>query len=37
MKLKVKIDDVPFGTSIQDIKVPDVLKKKVPTGLDFFD
>ena len=37
MKLKVKIDDVPFGTNIQDIKVPDVLKKKVPTGLDYFD
>lgn len=37
MKLKVKIDEVPFGTSIQDIKVPDVLKKKVPTGLDYFD
>ena len=34
MKLKVKIDDVPFGTNIQDIKVPAILKKKVSTGLD---
>ena len=37
MKLKVKIDDVPFGTNIQDIKVPAILKKKVSTGLDYFD
>ncbi len=37
MKLKVKIDNIPFGTSIQKIKVPDILKKKVKTGLDYFD
>jgi len=37
MKLKVKIDDVPFGTSIQDIEVPDVLKKKIDTGIDYFN
>jgi len=37
MKINVAIDDIPFGTSIQDIKVPDVLKKRVPTGLEYFD
>ena len=37
MKLEVKIDDIPFGTSIQDITVPDVLKKRVKTGTDWFD
>ena len=37
MKINVAIDDIPFGTSIQDIKVPDVLKKRIPTGLEYFD
>ena len=37
MKINVKIEDIPFGTSIQDIKVPDVLKKRIPTGLPYFD
>ena len=37
MKINVKIDDIPFGTSIQDLKVPDVLKKRIPTGLEYFD
>ena len=37
MKIKVKIEDIAFGTSIQDIKVPDVLKKRVSTGMDYFD
>jgi len=37
MKINVAIDDIPFGTSIQDITVPDVLKKRIPTGLDYFD
>ena len=37
MKIDVKIDDIPFGTSIQDIKVPGILKKRVPTGLKYFD
>ena len=37
MKINVKVKDVPFGTSIQDVTVPDVLKKKVRTGLDYFD
>ena len=37
MKLNVKIEDIAFGTSIQDIKVPDLLKKRVPSGLGYFD
>ena len=37
MKINVKIEDIPFGTSIQDIEVPDVLKKRVSTGLGYFD
>ena len=37
MKLKVKIKDIAFGTSIQDITVPDMLKVKVPSGLGYFD
>jgi predicted ATP-dependent serine protease len=37
MKINVTIDDIPFGTSIQDVKVPDVLKKRIPTGLEYFD
>ena len=37
MKLNVKIEDIPFGTSIQKVKVPEILKKKVETGLEYFD
>ena len=37
MKIHVKIDDIAFGTNIQDIKVPSVLKKRIPTGLKYFD
>ena len=37
MKLNVKIEDIAFGTSIQDITVPDILKKRIRTGLNYFD
>ena len=37
MKLKVKVKDIAFGTSIQDVKVPDILKKRISTGIDYFD
>jgi DNA repair protein RadA/Sms len=37
MKIDVKIEEIPFGTSIQDIKVPDVLRKRIKTGLPYFD
>ena len=37
MKIDVKIEDIPFGTSIQDIEVPDILRKRIRTGLPYFD
>jgi DNA repair protein RadA/Sms len=38
MEIKnIKIEDIPFGSSIQDVKVPDALKKRVPCGLDYFN
>ena len=37
MKLDVKIEDIPFGTSIQEIVVPDVLKTRIKTGIEWFD
>ena len=37
MKLKVKNDDIDFGTSINDIEVPSQLRKKVATGLEYVD
>jgi len=38
MKLEsIKIKDIEFGTSIQDVEVPNILRKRIPTGLEFFD
>jgi len=37
MQLNTRIDAIAFGTSIQDISVPDVLRQRVPTGIDYFD
>ena len=37
MKINVKIEEIPFGTNIQDIEVPDILRKRVKTGLSYFD
>jgi len=38
MEIKnIKIEDVAFGASIQDITVPDALKKRIPCGLDYFN
>ena len=37
MKLDLSIEEIPFGTNIQDIVVPDILKKRVPTGIEYFD
>ena len=37
MKLNVKIEDIAFGTSIQDIAVPELLTKRIPSGLGYFD
>ena len=37
MKLKVKSDDVEFGTNILKIKVPKQLRNKVKCGVDYID
>jgi DNA repair protein RadA/Sms len=38
MEIKnIKIEDVAFGSSIQDIEVPEALKKRIPCGLDYFN
>ena len=37
MKLRTKINEIAFGTNIQDITVPDVLRIRVPTGIGYFD
>ena len=38
MKIKnIKIEDIAFGSSIQDIEVPEALKKRIPCGLDYFN
>jgi DNA repair protein RadA/Sms len=36
MKLKVR-NELPFGLNINDIVVPDILKTRVRTGLDYID
>ena len=33
----IKIEDITFGSSIQDIEVPDALKTRIPCGLDYFN
>jgi len=37
MQLNVKTDTVTFGTNVLDIKVPDALRNKVKSGLEFVD
>lgn len=37
MRLKVSTDSVEFGSNINDVVVPDEMKKKFVSGLDFFD
>ena len=37
MKIKSAITDIPFGTNILDIEVPEILKRKFATGLGFVD
>lgn len=37
MKLKVKNDSLDFGTNVLDIKVPDALRHKVKSGVEFID
>lgn len=37
MKLKVKNDSLNFGTNILDLEVPDALRSKVKSGIDWVD
>ena len=38
MEIKnIKIEDIAFGSSIQDIEVPEALKIRIPCGLDYFN
>jgi DNA repair protein RadA/Sms len=37
MKLKIKNEEVVFGTNITNIKVPDALRRKIKTGVEYFD
>ena len=37
MRINTGVGDVPVGTNILDIKVPDQLRKRVKTGVEFFD
>ena len=37
MKLNVRNDSVSFGTNVLDIKVPDQLRNKIKSGLEFVD
>ena len=37
MKLETSVDGISFGTNILDIEVPDALRKRVKSGLEFFD
>lgn len=37
MKLNVSTDDIVFGTNILDIQVPKALRKRIPSGIKYFD
>ena len=37
MRLKTKVEDVPVGTNILDIKVPEKLRHRIKSGLTYFD
>ena len=37
MKIKTKVEEIPLGTNILEIEVPDALRKRVKSGLVFFD
>ncbi len=37
MKLKVKSDDIKFGTNILDVKIPSKLREKNKCGVEFID
>jgi len=37
MRLNTNIGTVPLGTNILDVEVPEALRKRLPSGLEFFD
>ena len=37
MRLNTSIEEIPVGTNILDIDVPDELRKRVKSGLEYFD
>ena len=37
MKLNVRDNNIPLGTSIRNIKVPEQLKTRLPSGIEFID
>ena len=37
MKINVAVKEVEFGTSVTDIKVPEILRKRIPSNLNYFD
>ena len=37
MKIKTKVEDIPVGTNILDIEVPDELRKRVKSNLVYWD
>ena len=37
MKINVAVNEVEFGTYVTEVKVPDILRKRIPSGLDYFD
>ena len=37
MKIKTKVEEIPLGTNILEVEVPDALRKRVKSGLVFFD
>jgi len=37
MRLNTKIEEIPLGTNILDVKVPEMLRKRVKSGLLYFD
>ncbi|MAW30265.1 MAG: hypothetical protein CMP98_15820 [Gammaproteobacteria bacterium] len=37
MKLNVRNNDIAVGTNILEIDVPDALRRRIPTGVKFFD
>jgi len=38
MRIKTtKVDEIPVGTNILEVEVPDALRKRIKSGLEFFD